>query len=105
MDARSKTVTVCPYFLLSSSAAARPAGPEPITATVLPERIFGGCGLTQPFFQAVSIILSASRGEEAEQSGVSHVYEPSGGQAKAAKLWGERFFWVQAQSEPHIPCS
>ena len=46
-----------PYFLLSSSAAARPAGPEPTTATALPERTFGGRGFTQPIPHALSMIL------------------------------------------------
>ena len=36
-SARSNTVTVCPA-LLSCAAAARPAGPEPTTATFLPVR-------------------------------------------------------------------
>ena len=35
-------------------AAARPAGPEPTTATVLPVCTFGGSGLIQPSFQALS---------------------------------------------------
>ncbi len=33
-------------------AAARPAGPEPITATRLPVRTSAGSGLIQPIFQA-----------------------------------------------------
>ena len=40
-SARSKTVTACPA-LLSCAAAAKPAGPEPMTATFLPVRVSGG---------------------------------------------------------------
>ena len=54
-SARSKTVTVWPA-LLSCAAAARPAGPEPTTATRLPVRASGGCGVTQPSSQARSMI-------------------------------------------------
>ena len=37
----SKTVTVCPA-LFNCCAAAKPAGPEPITAIVFPVLVFGG---------------------------------------------------------------
>ena len=43
--------------MLSWSAAAIPAGPEPITATLLPERILGGRGNTQPSSHAFSMIV------------------------------------------------
>src|SRR5688572_15974208 len=33
-----------------------PAGPEPITATFLPERRLGFCGCTKPLLNAISII-------------------------------------------------
>ena len=54
-SARSYKVTRCPA-LLSWSAAASPAGPEPTTAIFLPVRSSGGCGVTQPSFQALSMI-------------------------------------------------
>mmetsp|Transcript_36260 Transcript_36260/g.58232 ORF Transcript_36260/g.58232 Transcript_36260/m.58232 type:complete len:243 (-) Transcript_36260:5191-5919(-) len=44
---RSYTVTQCPA-LFSWSAAASPAGPDPITATALPVRTAGGRGTTHP---------------------------------------------------------
>ena len=43
----------------SSAAAARPAGPEPITATLRPLRSAGGRGLTQPSSKARSTIDSS----------------------------------------------
>ena len=46
-SARSKTVTWCPARL-SCCAAARPAGPLPMTATLLPVRVAGGSGTIQP---------------------------------------------------------
>lgn len=52
---RSKTVTKWPA-LLSWSAQARPAGPEPMIATLRPERIFGLCAFIQPFSYACSMI-------------------------------------------------
>ena len=55
-SARSKTVTQWPA-VLSCAAAARPAGPEPITATFFPVRILGGPGKTQPSSQPFSMML------------------------------------------------
>ena len=46
-SARSYTVTRWPA-LLSWSAAARPAGPDPMTATFLPVRLTGGLGTISP---------------------------------------------------------
>src|ERR1043166_8327711 len=37
-------------------AQARPAGPEPTTAIVLPVILVGGSGVTQPFSHALSMI-------------------------------------------------
>ena len=54
-SARSKTVTVWPAAL-SCAAAARPAGPEPMTATFLPVRTFGAWGMTQPSSHPFSMI-------------------------------------------------
>ena len=51
----SNTVTSWPARA-SCCAAARPAGPEPTTATFLPVLIFGGCGTTQPSSQPRSMI-------------------------------------------------
>jgi hypothetical protein len=48
-------VTVWPR-LLSSAAAASPAGPEPTTATFLPVRYSGCTGTTQPSSKAWSMI-------------------------------------------------
>src|SRR4051794_10794703 len=52
---RSNSVTVWP-ILLSSAAAASPAGPEPTTATRRPVRNGGGSGVTQPSANARSAI-------------------------------------------------
>ncbi len=54
-SSRSNTATVWPARV-SCCAAARPAGPDPTTATVLPVRRSGGCGSTQPFWKASSMI-------------------------------------------------
>mmetsp|Transcript_67087 Transcript_67087/g.165503 ORF Transcript_67087/g.165503 Transcript_67087/m.165503 type:complete len:257 (-) Transcript_67087:1686-2456(-) len=54
-SARSYTVTRWPA-LLSWSAAAMPAGPEPMTATFLPVRMAGGWGLIQPCSKALSMM-------------------------------------------------
>ena len=54
-SSRSKTVTSWPTWL-SSCAAARPAGPEPITATCWPVRDSGTFGVIQPSFHARSTI-------------------------------------------------
>ena len=51
----SNTVTSWPARA-SCCAAARPAGPEPTTATFLPVLAFGGCGMTQPSAQARSMM-------------------------------------------------
>ena len=53
--ARSNTVTAWPDWL-SWSAAARPAGPDPTTATDRPVRSAGGRGVIQPSSQARSAI-------------------------------------------------
>ena len=54
-SSRSNTATVWPARV-SCCAAARPAGPEPTTATVLPVRRPGGSGSTQPLAKASSMI-------------------------------------------------
>src|SRR3546814_5083097 len=38
-------------------AQAKPAGPEPTTATFLPVLLAGGCGVTQPWAQPLSIMV------------------------------------------------
>ena len=57
-SARSKTVTLWPARL-SWAAAARPAGPEPTTATFLPLRCAGGSGTTQPSSKPLSMIAAS----------------------------------------------
>jgi hypothetical protein len=54
-SARSKTVTMCPARL-SWSAAARPAAPDPTTATDRPVRTSGGRAPAQPDSKARSMI-------------------------------------------------
>ena len=55
LSSLSKTVTLCPALLICC-AAARPAGPDPITATVLPVLDLGMWGLIQPSLKAFSTI-------------------------------------------------
>ena len=52
----SNTVTLCPA-LFNCWAAARPAGPDPITAIFLSVRLFGGSGFTKPDSHAFSMIF------------------------------------------------
>ena len=59
LSARSYTTTVCPARV-SCWAAARPAGPEPITATVFPVMRSGGRGLTSPEPNASSIVRNST---------------------------------------------
>ena len=42
---------------MSCCAAAKPAGPEPTTATFLPVRTAGGCGLIHPSAKPLSIMF------------------------------------------------
>lgn len=49
-------VTVCPARA-NCCPAARPAGPEPTTATFLPDLETGVCGMTQPSSQARSMMV------------------------------------------------
>ena len=58
-SARSKTITACPARL-SCCAQARPAGPEPTTATRLPVRTLGACGATQPASKACSMMVTST---------------------------------------------
>lgn len=58
-SARSYTATVWPARV-SCWAAARPAGPEPMTATVLPDRRSGGRGTTSPLSHALSMMETST---------------------------------------------
>src|SRR5882757_6235546 len=58
-SARSNTVTSWPARV-SCCAAARPAGPEPTTATFLPVSLSGGSGTTQPSLKALSMISTST---------------------------------------------
>lgn len=58
-SARSNTVTWCPA-LVSCCAAARPAGPDPTTATFLPVILSGIIGTTQPSAKALSMISTST---------------------------------------------
>ena len=58
-SARSNTTTSWPARV-SCWAAARPAGPEPTTATRLPVLTLGSTGLTQPSEKARSMISTST---------------------------------------------
>ena len=58
-SARSNTTTRWPARV-SCWAAARPAGPEPMTATALPVVVDGGTGTTQPSSHARSMISTST---------------------------------------------
>ena len=58
-SARSNTVTSWPARV-SCCAAARPAGPEPTTATLRPVREAGSSGRTQPISKALSMIATST---------------------------------------------
>ena len=55
-ESLSKTFTLCPA-LFNCCAAARPAGPDPITAIVFPVLSFGGLAVIQPSEKAFSTIV------------------------------------------------
>ena len=59
LSARSYTTTVCPARV-SCCAAARPAGPDPTTATVLPDNRSGINGTTRFSKKASSIVRSST---------------------------------------------
>ena len=54
----SKMVTWCP-LRFNCCAAANPAGPEPIMATFLPVRVFGGRALIIPSINATSVTAAS----------------------------------------------
>jgi hypothetical protein len=58
-SARSSTITSWPARV-SCCAAARPAGPEPITTSRLPVRTVGFCGSTHPSSHARSMISTST---------------------------------------------
>ena len=58
-SARSRTKTSWPTRV-NCCAAAKPAGPEPITTTRLPVFCDGTCGVTQPSRQARSMISTST---------------------------------------------
>ncbi len=76
--ARSKTVTWWPARL-SWSAAASPAGPLPITATVNPVRVSGGLGMIQPSSHARSAISASIILIATGSPLIPTVHEPSQG--------------------------
>ena len=76
--ARSYTVTAWPARL-SWSAAARPAGPLPMTATVRPVRESGGLGVIQPSSQARSAISASMVLIATGSPAMPTVHEPSHG--------------------------
>ena len=88
---RSYTVTACPRWF-KSCATVRPAGPDPITATVLPLLRAGICGCISPWSNAASMMkrsLSfmetalavgvALRHEHARSHGAGHTYPVNSG--------------------------
>mmetsp|Transcript_53404 Transcript_53404/g.169818 ORF Transcript_53404/g.169818 Transcript_53404/m.169818 type:complete len:240 (+) Transcript_53404:1053-1772(+) len=77
-SARSYTVTEWP-ILLSWSAAARPAGPEPTIATFLPVRTAGGRGTIQPFSKPLSMIVHSIDLIVTAGSMMPSTHEPSHG--------------------------
>ena len=77
-SARSSTSTEWPARL-SWCAAARPAGPEPMTATFLPVRSDGGSGCTQPCSNAWSMIATSMALIVTASSLMPSTHEPSHG--------------------------
>ena len=77
-SARSNTVTVCPARF-SCAAQARPAGPEPTTATFLPVRIAGGSATTQPSSKPRSMIAHSMLLIVTAGSLMPSTHEPSHG--------------------------
>ena len=102
--ARSNTVTWWPA-LLSWSAAERPAGPEPMTATRCPVLVSGGAGVIQPSSQARSAI-SCSIVLIATGSPLSPtVHEPSHGAGQTRPVNSGKLFvrWRRIDASRHWP--
>jgi len=71
-------VTLCP-LLLSWSAAAKPAGPLPMMATVLVVRTGGGRGAIQPISKALSIMVHSTLLIDTGSSMIPRTQAPSHG--------------------------
>ena len=90
-SSRSSTVTRCPARL-SCSAAARPAGPEPMTATFLPLRVFGVSGRTQPSSQPRSMISASMFLIVTAGSLMPSTHEPSHGAGQTRPVNSGKLF-------------
>ena len=103
-SARSKTVTRWPARL-SWSAAARPAGPLPITATVNPVRASGGLGVIQPSSQARSAISSSMVLIVTGSPSMPTVHEPSHGAGQTRPVNSGKLFvkWRRMLASCHWP--
>ena len=90
---RSKTVTVCPA-LFSCAAQARPAGPDPTTATRLPVRVAGVSGEIQPSSKARSTMAHSIDLIVTASSLSASVQEPSHGAGQTRPVnSGKLFVW------------
>ena len=97
-SARSKTVTRWPARL-SWAAAARPAGPEPTTATFLPLRTSGGDGTTQPSSKPLSMIATSMALMVTGGSMMPSTQEPSHGAGQTRPVnSGKLFVWCRRSS-------
>mmetsp|Transcript_10767 Transcript_10767/g.44541 ORF Transcript_10767/g.44541 Transcript_10767/m.44541 type:complete len:376 (-) Transcript_10767:1627-2754(-) len=77
-SSRSYTVTMWPARL-SSSAAASPAGPEPMMPTLRPDRTSGGRGTIQPFSKPMSMMVHSMDLMDTGSSMMPSVHAPSHG--------------------------
>mmetsp|Transcript_5348 Transcript_5348/g.17312 ORF Transcript_5348/g.17312 Transcript_5348/m.17312 type:complete len:337 (-) Transcript_5348:5050-6060(-) len=110
-SARSNTVTRWPA-LLSWSAQARPAGPEPMTATFLPVRVAGGRGTIQPSSKALSMMehsmflivtgCSMMPSTQAPSQGAGHTRPVNSGKLLvASRRCSAAFHWPSYTSSFH----
>ncbi len=90
-SSRSKTVTAWPTRL-SCSAAASPAGPEPITATRFPVRRMRDCGPTQPSSNPRSTIASSTPLIVTGSSLMPSTHDPSHGAGQSRPVHSGKLF-------------
>ena len=101
-SSRSKTVTVCPTRL-SCAAAARPAGPEPTTATFFPVRRSGGSGTIQPISKPLSTIAHSMFLIVTAGSLMPSTQEPSQGAGQTRPVNSGKLFvlWSRSRASFH----
>ena len=100
----SKTVTVWPARL-SWSAAASPAGPDPMTATDLPVRTAGGAGAIHPSSKACSTMASSTDLMVTASPSIASTQDPSHGAGQSRPVHSGKLLVLCSRSIAlrHLP--